>query len=151
LTYEVRDADYVVSDDPARLDIDDVHAFLVNSYWASGNPRDVVARAIANSLAFGLYDANGAQAGFARVITDRATYAYVADVFVGNAARGKGLGKSLMRAIMTHPDLQGLRRWSLATGDAHGLYRRFGFRDIAHPERFMEIADPDVYRGKPRA
>jgi GNAT superfamily N-acetyltransferase len=86
--------------------------------------------------------------GFARVITDRATYAYVADVFVGEAHRGKGLGKLLMQAMMTHPDLKDLRRWSLATRDAHGLYRQFGFRDLAHPERFMEIANPDGYRGK---
>ncbi len=107
MTYEVRDADYVVSDDLARLDIDYVHAFLVTGYWSPRIPRDVVARAIAGSLSFGLYDGTGAQVGFACVITDRATYAYVADVFVAEAARGKGLGKLLMRAMMTHPDLQG--------------------------------------------
>jgi GNAT superfamily N-acetyltransferase len=146
LTYEVPDADYVISDDPSRLDIDYVHAFLAKSYWSPGIPRDVVARAIANSLPFGLYDASGAQCGFARVITDRATYAYIADVFVGEAYRRKGLGKLLMRAIMTHPDLQGLRRWSLGTRDAHGLYQQFGFRGLAHPERFMEIAKPDAYK-----
>jgi GNAT superfamily N-acetyltransferase len=151
LTYEVRDADHVVSDDPARLDIDYVHAFLFNSYWSPGIPRDVVARAIANSLPFGLYNGTGAQAGFARVITDRATYAYVADVFVDEVVRGKGLGKVLMRAIMSHPDLRGLRRWSLATWDAHGLYRQFGFSELAHPERFMEIANSDLYIGNPPA
>ena len=133
MTYELRDADYVVSDDPARLDIAYVHAFLTKSYWSPGIPRDVVARAIANSLPFGLYDATGAQAGFARVITDRATYAYVADVFVDEAHRGKGLGKLLMRAIMSHPDLQGLRRWSLATRDAHGLYRQFRLQRARAP------------------
>lgn len=151
MTYEVRDADYVVSDDPARLDIDYVHAFLVNSYWASGIPRAVVARAIAGSLPFGLYDVTGAQVGFARVITDRATYAYIADVFVDEAHRGKGLGKLLMRATMMHPDLQSLRRWSLATRDAHGLYQQFGFSELAHPERFMEIANPNLYKGNPPA
>ncbi|MDP9180796.1 MAG: GNAT family N-acetyltransferase [Chloroflexota bacterium] len=151
MTYEVSDADYVVGDDPARLDIDFVHAFLVNSYWSPGIPPKVVERAIAGSLAFGLYGPDGKQAGFARVISDRATFAYIADVFVDESHRGKGLGKLLMRAIMFHPDLQGLRRWSLATRDAHGLYQQFGFRALAHPERFMEIADPDVYRRKPPA
>jgi GNAT superfamily N-acetyltransferase len=123
LAFEVRDGNHVVRTDPARLDIDYVHAFLVNSYWSRGIPRDVVAR----------------------VISDCATFAYIADVFVDEAHRGKGLGKLLMQAMMTHPDLQGLRRWSLATRDAHGLYRQFGFSEIAHPERLMEIANPDVY------
>ena len=148
MTFEVREGDYVVSDDQARVDVDYVYAFLVNSYWSPAIPRDVVARGIANSVQFGLYDGAGAQAGFARVITDRATYAYIADVFVDDAHRGKGLGKLLMQAIMWHPDLQGLRRWSLATRDAHGLYRQFGFTGLAHPERFMEIANPDVYKGE---
>jgi GNAT superfamily N-acetyltransferase len=147
--FELRDADYTVSDDPARLDVAYVHAFLVTCYWSPGIPREVVERAIAGSLSFGLYDGTGMQTGFARVITDRATYAYVADVFVDEAQRGKGLGKLLMRAIMSHPDLQGLRRWSLATWDAHGLYRQFGFSELAHPERFMEIAKPDLYKGNP--
>lgn len=123
MAFEVRDGNHVVRTDPARLDIDYVHAFLVNSYWSRGIPRDVVAR----------------------VISDCATFAYIADVFVDEAHRGKGLGKLLMQAMMTHPDLQGLRRWSLATRDAHGLYRQFGFSEIAHPERLMEIANPDVY------
>lgn len=151
MTYELRQGDYVISDDPVRLDIAYVHASLTESYRSPGIPRNVVERGIANSLPFGLYDASGKQAGFARVITDRATYAYVADVFVGEAHRGRGLRKLVMRAIMSHPDLQGLRRWSLATRDAHGLYKQFGFRDLARPERFMEIADPDVYRGTPPA
>lgn len=123
MAFEVRDGNHVVRTDPARLDIDYVHAFLVNSYWSRGIPRDVVAR----------------------VISDCATFAYIADVFVDEAHRGKGLGKLLMQAMMTHPDLQGLRRWSLASRDAHGLYRQFGFSEIAHPERLMEIANPDVY------
>jgi N-acetylglutamate synthase-like GNAT family acetyltransferase len=151
LTNEVRDADYVVSTDPAGIDIAYVHAFLAKSYWSKGIPREVIERAIAGSLVFGLYDGAGAQVGFARVITDRATYAYIADVFVDEVHRGKGLGKLLMRAIMSHPDLQGLRRWSLATRDAHGLYRQFGFSELEHPERFMEIAKPDLYTGNPPA
>jgi GNAT superfamily N-acetyltransferase len=146
VTYELREGDYVVSDDPARLDIAYVHAFLFKSYWSPGIPREIVERGIANSLPFGLYNASGKQAGFVRVITDRATYAYVADVFVDEAHRGKGLGKLLMRAMIAHPDLQGLRRWSLATRDAHGLYRQFGFSELEHPDRFMEISDPHVYK-----
>ncbi len=148
MTYELREGDHVVSDDPARLDVAYIHAFLSGSYWSPGIPREVVERGIANSLPFGLYDASGKQAGFARVITDRATYAYIADVFVDEGHRGRAVGKLLMRAIMYHPDLQGLRRWSLATRDAHGLYRQFGFRDLAHPERFMEIAKPNLYKGE---
>jgi GNAT superfamily N-acetyltransferase len=149
--YELRDGGYVVSDDPARIDIAYVHAFLTESYWSKGIPREVVERAIASSLAFGLYGPDGKQVGFARVITDRATFAYIADVFVDETHRGKGLGKLLMRAITSHPDLQGLRRWSLATRDAHGLYQQFGFSELAHPERFMEIANPDLYKGNPPA
>jgi len=129
-------AGYEVSTDPARLDVDAVHAFLKTSYWATGIPRDVVERAIEGSLPFGLYAPNGATAGFARAVTDRATYAYVADVFVLEPHRGRGLGKFLVESMLGHPDLQGLRRWALATYDAHGLYRQFGF---AAPER------PDIH------
>jgi len=146
LTYELTSGDYTVSDDSTRIDLEYVHAFLTQSYWSPGIPREVVERGIENSLTLGVYDASDSQCGFGRVITDRATYAYIADVFVDDRERGKGLGKLLMRAIMSHPDLQGLRRWSLATRDAHGLYRQFGFREMAHPEWFMEIADPDVYK-----
>lgn len=135
-----------VTADPSALDLDVVHGFLTTSYWAQGISRDVVARAIEHSLCFGAFDGDR-QVGFARVITDRATYAYVSDVFVLDAHRGRGVGKRLMKAIRAHPDLQGLRRWTLFTRDAHGLYRQFGFRAPHHPERLMEIFDDTPYGG----
>jgi GNAT superfamily N-acetyltransferase len=136
---------YTISTDPAKLDLDVIHGFLAHdSYWAQYVPREVVQRSIANSIAFGLY-CEKRQIGFARVITDRATFAYLADVFVIGEARGKGLGTWLVATILSHPELTGLRRWLLATGDAHGLYARFGFRTLTAPERWMEIRDPDVY------
>jgi GNAT superfamily N-acetyltransferase len=131
-------SEIVVSTDPARFDLDVIHSFLAGSYWARGIPREVVVRAIANSLGFAAFEGE-AQVGFARVITDRATFAYISDVFVLESHRGRGVGKSLMEAIMSHPELQGLRRWTLFTRDAHGLYRRFGFGDPRHPERLMEV------------
>ena len=134
-----------ISTDPTRLDLDVIHGFLKTAYWCEGLPREVSERAIRHSLCFGLYDA-GRQVGFARVITDRATYAYLADVFVLESHRGRGLSKRLMQAIVAHPDLQGLRRWSLLTRDAHGLYAQFGFRQLSQPERHMERFDPDVYK-----
>lgn len=138
--------DYEISTDPARLDVALIHRWLSEqSYWAAGVPREVVARAIANSLNFGLYHATAGQVGFARVITDRATFAYLADVFVLDAHRGKGLSKRMMNEIMSHPELQDLRRWLLATRDAHGLYERFGFTLPKVPGRLMERLDPDVY------
>jgi ribosomal protein S18 acetylase RimI-like enzyme len=120
-------AGFEVSTDPARLDMVRIHSFLSSSYWSPGIPRDVVERAIENSLPFGLYSRSGEQAGFARVITDRATYAYIADVYVEASHRGHGLGKFLMDSVLGHPGLQDLRRWALATADAHGLYARYGF------------------------
>ena len=148
--FERRRAAFVVSTDRARLDLDVVHGYLARSYWAAGVPREVVARSIANSLCFGLYEAppSGAptQVGFARAITDRATYAYLADVFVLESHRGRGLGIWLMECVIAHPDLQGLRRWSLVTRDAHSLYSRFGFVTPPAPERYMEKVDPEVYR-----
>jgi len=134
-----------VSDDPKRLDLDVIHGYLTRSYWSPGIPRETVARAIANSLCFGVYADDGAQVGFARLITDRATYAYLADVFVLEDHRGKGLSKLLMETIVAHPEVQGLRRWTLATRDAHALYARYGFTPIAKPDRLMERHDPDVY------
>ena len=135
----------VVSTDPARLDLDVIHGFLKTAYWCENLPREVIERAIRNSLCFGVYD-DGRQVGFARVITDRATYAYLADVFVLETHRGRGLSQRLMQAIVAHPDLQGLRRWSLLTRDAHGLYAQFGFQPLSQPERHMERFDPDVYK-----
>lgn len=138
--------DYVVSSDPARLDLHAVHAYLSRSYWAAGIPFEVVERAAANSLCFGVY--HGAeQVGFARVITDRATFAYLADVYVLEAHRGQGLARWMMEVILAHPALQGLRRFMLVTRDAHGLYARFGFHAPADPSGIMVIHRPGVYRG----
>jgi GNAT superfamily N-acetyltransferase len=130
--------DVIISTDPARLDLDVIHGFLRRSYWATGIPREVVERAVRHSLCFGAY-AGRDQIGFARVVTDHATFAYVSDVFVLPSARGRSVGKRLMAAIMAHPELQGLRRWTLATRDAHGLYRQFGFGGPRYPDRQMEI------------
>ena len=135
---------FSVSTDPDRIDLDFVTGFLSRSYWAAGISRPVVERAVQGSLCFGLYEASR-QVGFARVITDAATYAYLADVFVLESHRGRGLAKWLMEVIMAHPALQGLRRFALATRDAHGLYAQYGFQPLGHPERHMEIARPDIY------
>lgn len=115
-----------------------VHGYLARSYWSPGVAREVVRRAVENSMPFGVYHRSGAQVGFARVITDRATYAYLADVFILEGHRGRGLSKLLMQAILAHPALQGLRRFALATKDAHGLYAQFGFAPLAQPEWQME-------------
>ena len=144
-SFEVDRAGYTISTDPARLDLPAIHRFLSTSYWAPGLPMDVLARAVAGSLCFGLYR-GPEQAGFARIITDRATFAYLCDVFVLEEHRGRGLSKWLMEVIMAHPDLQGLRRFQLVTRDAHGLYEQFGFRPPAKPEGHMEIHRPDAYR-----
>ncbi|HLJ87514.1 MAG TPA: GNAT family N-acetyltransferase [Candidatus Angelobacter sp.] len=136
--------DFEISTDPARIDLAVVHGYLTNSYWAKGIPVEVVERSIHNSLCFGIYSNQG-QVGFARVITDKATFAYLADVFVLESHRGKGLSKWLMLCIKGHPELQGLRRWSLVTRDAHGLYRQFGFNTIKNHERWMEINVRNVY------
>jgi len=142
---ENRRGRFTISTDRARLERARIHEFLSTSYWAPGIPREVVDRSIEGSLCFGVYDGE-AQVGFARVITDGATFAYVADVFVLESHRGQGLGVWLMETIRAHPDLQGLRRWSLVTRDAHALYRRVGFADVSNPGRWMEIVDRDVYR-----
>ena len=135
----------VVTTDRSRLDLDMIHGFLTTSYWAWGIPREMVARSMESSLCFGAFD-EGRQVGFARVISDRATFAYICDVFALESHRGNGVGKRLMAAIMSHPELQGLRRWTLFTRDAHGLYRQFGFGSPGHPERLMEAVDSDPYR-----
>jgi GNAT superfamily N-acetyltransferase len=129
---------FTVTTDPARLDLDMVHGFLTESYWAKGIPRAVVERALRHSLCFGAFEGDR-QVGFTRVISDFATYAYVSDVFVLPSDRGRGVGTRLMAAVMAHPDLQGLRRWTLFTRDAHNLYRKFGFGEARHPDRLMEI------------
>ena len=143
---EYRRGEFVISTDRSRIDLDVVHSFLTNCYWAKGIPREVVARSIENSLCFGIYDGTGAQVGFARVISDFATIAYLGDVFVLESHRGHGLGKWLMQCIMEHPAVQGLRRWILLTRDAHGLYSQYGFTPLKAPERYMELHRPDVYK-----
>ena len=137
---------FEVSDDRDRLDLDAVHAYLSRSYWSPGVPRDVVERAAAGSLPFGLYDPDGAQVGYARVTSDRATFAYLADVYVLESLQGRGLGRWLMECVLAHPDLQGLRRWLLTTQDAHTFYERLGFERCPFPERFMTIDHADLYR-----
>jgi GNAT superfamily N-acetyltransferase len=137
--------DYLISTDPARLDVEVIHGFLRESYWAEGIPREVVKRAILNSLCFGVYSRNHQQIAFARVVSDYATFAYLADVFVLTPWRGQGISKALMAEIVHHPDLQQLRRWLLGTKDAHGLYQRYGFTAPRFPERHMERTDPGVY------
>jgi GNAT superfamily N-acetyltransferase len=134
-----------ISCDRDRLDIDAIHEFLTQSYWSPGVPKEVVCKAIANSLCFGVFQGTR-QIGFARVTTDKATFAYLADVFVLEEFRGQGLGKRLIASVMAHPELQGLRRFMLATRDAHQLYARYGFTPIAAPSRLMEVLRPDVYR-----
>ena len=141
---EVAKGRYSITTDPERLDIDAIHAFLSRSFWAEGIPRDLVAKAIAHSLCFGLFD-GAAQVAFARVVTDRATFAYLCDVYVLESHRGRGLGKWLIETVMDHPDLQGLRRFQLVTRDAHGLYARHGFAAPRHPERQMEIFRHGMY------
>ncbi|MFN7876691.1 MAG: GNAT family N-acetyltransferase [Pirellula sp.] len=142
--FELTRDDHLISCDTSKLDLAVVHGFLSTSYWSCGMPLDVLRRAIEGSLCFGLYRGD-AQVGFARVITDKATFAYLCDVFVLQAYRGKGLGRWLMDAIVSHPDLQGLRRFVLVTRDAHGLYEQFEFRPLARPEGYMEWHRPNIY------
>lgn len=135
-----------ISTDKHELDIDAIHAFLsTKAYWCLDIPKEIVQRSVDNSLCFGVYDGEK-QVGFARVISDFATIAYLGDVYIEEEYRGKGLSKWLVETIMKHPDLQGLRRWILLTGDAHELYRKFGWTDLADPSKWMELHDRDVYR-----
>ncbi len=144
MSHEWQRGDYSISTDQSRLDFSLIHDFLsTRSYWAVGRPIEVVRRSIENSLAFGVYKTDW-QAGFARVITDYATFAWLADVFVLEEFRGQGLSKWLVETIIAHPELQGLRRWVLATKDAHELYRKFGFDELKRPERWMEKFDPTL-------
>lgn len=143
---QVQSGEFLISTDREKLDVPLIHSFLCNdTYWAKGIPFSTVERSLQHSLCFGLYHEQQ-QIGFARVITDYTTFAYLADVFIIPAYRGQGLSKWLVKTILSHPELQGLRRWILATADAHGLYTRFGFTPLPHPERFMQIHFPDVYK-----
>ena len=137
---------YEISTDPSRLDVERVHRFLsTEAYWSPGVARDVVERSIERSLPFGIYTPQGEQVGFARVVTDYATFAWLADVYVEAPHRGHGLGKRLVETVLAHPELQGMRRWFLATADAHELYRRYGFSELRDIQRFMSrgSAAPD--------
>jgi GNAT superfamily N-acetyltransferase len=135
----------VVTTEAAKLDVDAIHAFLTRAYWCEGIPREVVERAVRHSLCFGLFD-GAAQVGLARVVTDYATFAYLCDVYVLENHRGRGLGRWLIECVMAHPQLQGLRRFNLATRDAHLLYAQFGFQPLAKPETQMERHKPDIYK-----
>jgi GNAT superfamily N-acetyltransferase len=132
---------YTISTDPSLLDRDLIHSFLRTAYWSPNVPREVVDRSIDNSLNFGLYDSDGTQVGFARMVTDRAAFGYLADVFVIERERGRGLGKWLIETVLAHPDLQGLRRITLGTQDAHSLYERYGFKP-ADSGRLMTLDRP---------
>ncbi len=137
--------EFVISTDPGRLQLDVIHKYLSeDSYWAQGRARETTERAIENSLSFGVYSGEK-QVGFARIITDKATFAWIADVFILPEHQKKGLSKRLMEAILSHPELQNLRRWVLATKDAHGLYAQYGFTPLKFPERWMELAAPWAY------
>jgi GNAT superfamily N-acetyltransferase len=137
---------YTVSDDPARLDPTAIHAYLRHAYWSEQIPFEIVERALRGSLCIGAYDADGAQVGLVRLISDYATYCYVCDVYVLEEHRGRGLSKAMMAMAVEHPRLQGLRRWNLVTNDAHGLYAQVGFAPPKNPERYMERLDADVYK-----
>lgn len=136
---------YTISTDKGKIDAIYVHQFLCQSYWAQNIPVDVVRRSIEGSLCFAVFDRQQ-QIGFARVITDGATFAYLADVFIDELYRGKGLSKWLMEIIINYPSLQGLRRFMLATRDAHGLYSQFGFSALTNAERWMQVHNPEAYK-----
>ena len=136
--------EYELTSDRSRFDVEAIHAFLSSVYWSPGIPRQIVQRAIDNSICFGVL-LEGQQVAFARVITDKATFAYLADVYVLEEHRGKGLTRRMMESISAHPELQGLRRMMLATRDAHGLYAKFGFKPLSAPERMMEVHVPNAY------
>jgi N-acetylglutamate synthase-like GNAT family acetyltransferase len=136
---------FAITTDKEKFDVDLIHSFLTNSYWAEGISRETVRRSIDGALCFGVFE-NNKQIGFARMITDKATFAYLADVFIIEEYRGRGLSKWLMQIIMSHPDLQGLRRMMLGTRDAHELYKKFGFTPLNNVDRWMQVHDPDVYK-----
>jgi len=151
--FEVVHTETLVSTHPALLDVEVIYGFLSTCYWSPGIPRDLLIKAMANSLNFGLYlrgENKPAQIGFARVITDRATYAYLCDVFIVEAHRGRGFSKQLMAAVLAHPDLRRLRRFALFTRDAHKVYAPFGFKNLDDPSRYMDVhvPAPELYREK---
>lgn len=138
---------YLISTDKSKLDINSIFDYLSNrSYWAAGVPMEKVKRAIENSICYGVYDSSGKQAGFARVVTDKATIAYIGDLFIFEEYRKQGLSKWLMECILKHPELQGFRRWILLTKDAHGLYKQYGFNEPEEPSTYMELRKKDVYK-----
>lgn len=141
--FEARHGEYLISSDRSLIDLEVVHSFLTEIYWAKGVSEEIVQRSIENSICLGAYK-DGEQVGFARAVTDRATFAFLADVFVIESERGKCVGKMLVEAALNHPELRELRRWLLATDDAHGLYERYGFEPLRKPERWMEIQKPYV-------
>ncbi|SDH91099.1 N-acetylglutamate synthase, GNAT family [Vibrio xiamenensis] len=141
--------EFRVSSDPSELDFSVIYSFISTSYWAQGIPRETLQKAIDNSLCFGVYTQDNQQVGFARLVTDKATFAYLADVFIDQAYRGKGLSKRLIEAVTMHPEVQGLRRIVLATRDAHGLYQQFGFSPLDDPALFMQIVRPNIYQKHP--
>lgn len=136
---------YVISDDPARLDLEVLHAYLRRAYWSEGIPFEVLERAVRGSLCIGAYEQAGGQVGLVRLVSDYATFCYVCDVFVLEAHRGRGISQGMVKMAIEHPRLQGLRRWFLVTRDAHGLYAQFGFVSPTHPQRYMERTNPFAY------
>lgn len=138
---------YSISTDKSKLNFNVIYNFIANSYWAKGIPKSVMQKAIDNSMCFGVYSPNNEQVGFARVVTDNATFAYLADVFITPNLQGCGLSKLLIKTIVEHPELQGLRRFLLATSDAHGLYAQYGFKPIDNPGLLMQINPENVYEG----
>jgi len=137
---------YKISSQRDDMDIAVIHGYIARSYWAKNIPLTIMEKAIKNSLCFGVFTDSGNQVAFARMVTDISTFAYLADVFVLEEHRGKGISKWLMKNILEHPNLQGIRRMALATSDAHGLYKEFGFKALSSPESFMELHQPDVYK-----
>jgi N-acetylglutamate synthase-like GNAT family acetyltransferase len=145
-TLEYQREGFVVSTDPGRINLDIVHGYLARTYWSKGIPLETVKKGVQHSLCFGVYEEGGEQVGFARVISDYATYAYLADVFILEQYRGQGLSKWLMECLLAHPELQTVRTFFLATRDAHGLYQQFGFRPVEEPARYMVRRNPTVFR-----
>jgi GNAT superfamily N-acetyltransferase len=143
---EHRHGHYLISDDPARLDATAIHGYLTRSYWSENIPLETVQRALQGSLCIGAYAEDGSQVGLVRIISDHATYAYLCDVYVLEEHRRHGLSKAMLDLTLRHPRLQGLRTWNLRTRDAHGLYSQFGFKPVEHPESYMALRFPDVYR-----